>query len=164
MKDLEKRISAILRGQVRSYINDHPEAFSKIGIADPHAVAEGICKRAIKEILAVQGLCGQEDGEGGCAKGAAAPREVPAGVARNPVSLGSASAGQPLPFKIKCVSNPHDRPIRVDLPGRTPMEVPPHTSLVMRGDGLCWFEAFPSWRRKKRERVAVILNGDAGTP
>lgn len=87
---MEKRIRKIVEGQVRSYMNDHPEKFAENTLCPRvrRSVETSIAKRVVPDILTVCGACGQDDGgvgvicaaAGECGFCTALPEKVPAGV------------------------------------------------------------------------------------
>lgn len=80
MTPLERRVRRIVRGQVRSYFNDHPESFQKWK-SERHKnnEIEGITKRVAGDVLALlQGTVGQGGGE--TASRTARPAKAPSGV------------------------------------------------------------------------------------
>src|SRR3546814_7045720 len=77
---LREHLLRIVRGQVRSHMHDHPEFYSDMGRSRGYAVADGIAKRAVPDILTVLSpWCGRDGGEGGLHP--ASPTKDPAGVA-----------------------------------------------------------------------------------
>lgn len=79
MNDLEKRLRRIVCGQVRSFINDHPEKFaSSIRNARVRkSVENSIAKRIVPDILTVLARVRPEPGDAGMA---ASSEKVPGAV------------------------------------------------------------------------------------